>query len=133
MFLRLLETSITTQNLWQLEYNSGDSSYLVRSFLGAPSLRNQPLCSDSGRFFQINVGISGRSPEKSSLNYELNGSCPVQIDCVEAEIRNLKEDLHTKIFPILFNGKSRRPIVHHLRYVHVVYSRCCISGKAGWI
>ena len=46
------------------------------------------------------------------LNNELDGFCPVQIGCVEAEICNLKEDLHTKIFLILF--------VHHLRYVHVV-------------
>ena len=62
--------------------------------------------SDSGRFIQINVSILGCSLENSSLNYELNGSCPVKIGRVEAEIRNLKEDLHTKMFPILFNGKS---------------------------
>ena len=31
----------------------------------------------------------------------------MQIGCAEAEIRNLKEDLHTKIFPILFKPYSR--------------------------
>ena len=35
-------------------------------------------------------------PENLSLNYELKGSCPVQIGRVEAEIGNLKEDSHTK-------------------------------------
>ena len=63
-------------------------------------------CSDSGRFFQIVLSISECLPENSSLNYELDGFCPVQIGCVEAEIRNLKEDLHTKIFLILYNRKS---------------------------
>ena len=42
----------------------------------------------------------------------------MQISCVDAEICNLKEDLHTKIYLILFNRKSGT--VHHLRYVHVV-------------
>ena len=55
-----------------------------------------------------------------SLNYELKGFCPVQIGCVEAEIRNLKEDLHTKNFLILFNRKWWRL---QLRYVHVVIQR----------
>ena len=57
-------------------------------------------------------------PENSSLNYELDGFCPVQIGCIEAEIRNLKDDLHKKIFLILFNRKNGT--VHHLRYVQVV-------------
>ena len=74
--------------------------------------------SDSGRFFQIVLSISECLPENSSLNNELDGFCPVQIGYVEAGIRNLKEDLHTKIFLILFNRKSGT--VHHLRYVYVV-------------
>ena len=65
--------------------------------------------SDSRRFFQIVLSISESLPENSSLNYELDGFCPVQIGCVEAEIRNLKEDLHTKIFLILYNRK----VVHY--------------------
>ena len=44
-------------------------------------------------FFQIVLRISECLPENSSLNYEQDGFCPVQIGCVEAEIRNLKEDL----------------------------------------
>ena len=43
---------------------------------------------------------------------------PVQIGCEEAEICNLNEDLHTKIFLIFFNRKSST--VHHLQYVHMV-------------
>ena len=69
-------------------------------------------------FFQIAPSISESLPENSSFNYELEGFCSVQIGCVEAEIRNLKENLHTKIFLILFNRKSST--IHHLRYVHVV-------------
>ena len=72
-------------------------------------------------FFQINVSISGCLPENSLLNYELKGSCLVQIGWVEVQICNLKEDLHTEYFPIPFNGKSG--IVCHLRYVHMVNSR----------
>ena len=44
--------------------------------------------------------------------------CPVQIGCIEAEIHNLKEDLHTKNFLILEKVVSLT--VHHLQYVHVV-------------
>ena len=69
-------------------------------------------------FFQIVLSISECLPKNLSLNYELDGFCPVQIGCVEAEIRNLKEDLYTKIFLILYNREGGT--VHHLRYVHIV-------------
>ena len=39
VLLKPSETTITTQNLWQLDCN------FAWSRLGAPSLRNQPLCS----------------------------------------------------------------------------------------
>ena len=77
--------------------------------------------SDSGRFFQIVLSISECLPENSSLNNELDGFCPVQIGYVEVEIRNLKEDLHTKIFLILFNWgePERAPHYRGLRdHVH---------------
>ena len=68
--------------------------------------------------FQIVPSISESLPENSSFNYELEGLCSVRIGCAEAEIHKLKENLHTKIFLILFNRKSGT--IHHLRYVHVV-------------
>ena len=49
-------------------------------------------------FFQIVLSISECLPENLSLNYELDSFCPVQIGCIEAEIRNLKEDFHMKFF-----------------------------------
>ena len=80
--------------------------------------------SDSGGFFFFRfLSTSGCLPENLSLNYELKGSCPVKIGCVEAEIRNLKEDLHTNIFLLLFNRKSGT--VHHYFTVH---SRCHTVG-----
>ena len=50
--------------------------------------------------FKVSFGTCQESllPKNSSFNYELGGFCPVQISCIEAEIRNLKENLHMKIF-----------------------------------
>ena len=80
-----------------------DGIYLVLQYR-----QHTPNGSDSRRFFQIVLSISECLSENSSLNYELDGFCPVQIGCVEAEISNLKEDLHTKSFLILYNRKSGR-------------------------
>ena len=55
---------------------------------------------------------------------------PMQISCEEAEICNLNEHLHTKIFLIVFNRKSGA--VHHLRYVHVVL-QCVLYLKNAWM
>ena len=74
-------------------------------FHGSLRVQSVHYTSNSGQFFQINVSISGHLQENLSLNYELNGSCAVQIGWVEVEICNLKDDLHTN-FPIFFNGKS---------------------------
>ena len=63
----------------------------------------------------------------SSLNNELDGFCPVQIGCVEAEIRKLKEDLHTNIFLILFNRKSGT--VHHYGMFTWSYNGCSRGGS----
>ena len=64
---------------------------------------SKAISSNSGR---IVLSISECLPENLLLNNELDGFCPVQIGCIEAEIHNFKEDLHTKIFLILFNRKS---------------------------
>ena len=55
------------------------------------------------------------------MNCELTGFCCMQIGSVEHEIRNSKENLHTKIFLIHFNRKSGTFAV-----CHVVYSKLLV-------
>ena len=58
------------------------------------------------------------------MNCELTGFCCMQIGSVEHEIRNSKENLHTKIFLIHFNRKSGTFAV-----CHVVYSKVLVSQE----
>ena len=62
------------------------------------------------------------------MNCELTGFCYLQIGSVELEIRNSKENLHTKIFLIHFNRKSGTFAVCHVVSSKVLVSRERLHG-----